>query len=425
VSAPIPGAIRLRNVSRRFRILHERNATLKETILRRRRSNFTELWALRDVDLDIEPGEAVGVIGANGSGKSTLLKLVAGILPPQGGTVEVGGTVASMLELGAGFHPDFTARENIYMNAAIYGLSEKTVDERFDSIVAFSELEDFIDMPVKTFSSGMHMRLAFAVAAHVQPDVLLLDEVLAVGDEAFQRKCMARIFDYLRGGGTLLFVSHDATAVEQVCSRVIELEGGLITADGRPADVLPHYRRSLANADAARSGQPTEDASDTDTGGDPREGWGSFRATIVGRRLVGPRGETDRFVSGEPLTVEFDVDVHERLARPGFGVSIYTGGDVLLYGTHTKMDEVETGDLPPGPTTVRFTIPALVLHDGLFSMTLAVSSDGEACHYIEHALTFSVFQRVTGIGPVDLSGTWTIMPDGTATSGQAPAAREA
>lgn len=195
-----PGEVRLRGVSRKFRILSEQNATLKEVLLRRRRTVGRDLWALRDVDLDVEPGEAIGIVGENGAGKSTLLKLVAGILYPQAGTIEVGGSVASMLELGAGFHPDFTGRENVYMNGSIHGLSEREIDQRFDDIVAFSELGEFVDMPVKTYSSGMHMRLAFAVSSHLSPDILLLDEVLAVGDEAFQRKCMGRIFEFRRRG---------------------------------------------------------------------------------------------------------------------------------------------------------------------------------------------------------------------------------
>jgi ABC-type polysaccharide/polyol phosphate transport system ATPase subunit len=245
-----PGAVRLRGVSRSFRIFHERNLTLKETLLRSRRAAFTEFWALRDVDLDIRPGEAVGIIGENGAGKSSLLKVVAGIIPPQTGTVETGGSVASMLELGAGFHPDFTGRENVYMNGAIHGLSEADVADRIDEIIAFAELADFIEMPVKTYSSGMYMRLAFAIASHVNPDILLLDEVLAVGDEAFQRKCMGRIFNYRRAGGTLLFVSHDAASVERVCDRAILLIGGRVVNDGPPMDVLNAYHRRLARPTA-------------------------------------------------------------------------------------------------------------------------------------------------------------------------------
>ncbi len=240
-----PGRIRLRNVSRSFRVVHERNLTLKETLLRRRRADFTELWALRHVDLDITPGESVAIVGRNGAGKSTLLKMVAGIFPPQEGTLEVGGEVASMLELGAGFHPDFTGRENVFMNGAIHGMSDKVVRERFDSIVDFSEIGEFIDLPVRTYSSGMQMRLAFAVAAHVDPHILLLDEVLAVGDESFQAKCRKRVFRFRDEGGTILFVSHDADTVIQVCDRAILIDSGHILHDGPSADVIDSYHELL------------------------------------------------------------------------------------------------------------------------------------------------------------------------------------
>ena len=201
--AAAPGEIRLDNVARRYRLVHQRNRTLKETALRRKRVDASEVWALRGVDLHVKPGEAVGVIGRNGSGKSTLLKLAAGIMPPNGGEVAIGGRVASMLELGAGFHPDFSGRENVFMNGTILGLSDREIEERFDDIVRFSELGEFVEQPVRTYSSGMYMRLAFSVASHVDPDVLLLDEVLAVGDEAFQRKCLGRMFEFRRRGGTL------------------------------------------------------------------------------------------------------------------------------------------------------------------------------------------------------------------------------
>lgn len=245
-----PGEVRLKGVSRRFKVIRERNATLKETLLRRGRTRHTELWALQDVDLHVAPGDSLAIIGRNGSGKSTLLKMLAGIFPPQRGSLAVGGHVASMLELGSGFHPDFTGRENVFMNGAIHGLSEKQVKERFDAIVAFSEIEDFIDLPVRTYSSGMAMRLAFAVAAHVNPDVLLLDEVLAVGDEAFQQKCMARILDFRDRGGTLVFVSHDPHTVETVCSRGIVINEGRIRFDGSSSDAIGVYHALLQGGQA-------------------------------------------------------------------------------------------------------------------------------------------------------------------------------
>ncbi len=249
VSAIPPGAIRVAGVSRRYRVVSDRNLTLKEMILRRGgRTRGTEFWALRDVDLTIEPGESVGLVGRNGSGKSTLLKLLAGIMEPTEGTVAAAGTIASMLELGAGFHPDFSGRENLHLNASILGIPEREIEERFDEIVYFAELSDFIDAPVRTYSSGMQMRLAFSVASHVRAEIMLLDEVFAVGDEAFQLKCHGRMHEFRRHGGTLIFVSHDASAIESMCDRVVLLEAGRVALPtARRATVMPRYHRLLAS----------------------------------------------------------------------------------------------------------------------------------------------------------------------------------
>jgi len=397
-----PGAIRLRNVSRSFKIVHDRNLTLKETALRRRRTHSTELWAVRDIDLEVAPGEAIGIIGQNGSGKSTLLKLLAGIIPPHRGTVEIAGTVASMLELGAGFHPDFTGRENVYMNASIHGLSEGDVDDRLDDIVSFAEIDEFIDMPVRTYSSGMSMRLAFSISSYVQPQVLLLDEVLAVGDEAFQRKCFGRIFEFRRNGGTLVFVSHDPGAVERVCDRAVLLVDGRVVDDGSTADVLATYHRRLAGdgkaADVAR-----DDPED-----DPRI-WGNREVTIRSARLIGNDGPTDRFVSGEPFTIEMEVEARHPVRTPIFGISVNSVDGPLLYGTNTRLDALDIPGIESG-AVVRFTVPSLPLHDGRFTVQLAVVSFDESVvyHWLDRWLEFSVFPAVTGIGPVDMSGRWTV-----------------
>jgi len=397
-----PGAIHLRNVSRSFKIVHDRNLTLKETALRRRRTHSTELWAVRDIDLEVAPGEAIGIIGQNGSGKSTLLKLLAGIIPPHRGTVEIAGTVASMLELGAGFHPDFTGRENVYMNASIHGLSEGDVDDRLDDIVSFAEIDEFIDMPVRTYSSGMSMRLAFSISSYVQPQVLLLDEVLAVGDEAFQRKCFGRIFEFRRNGGTLVFVSHDPGAVERVCDRAVLLVDGRVVDDGSTADVLATYHRRLAGdgkaADVAR-----DDPED-----DPRI-WGNREVTIRSARLIGNDGPTDRFVSGEPFTIEMEVEARHPVRTPIFGISVNSVDGPLLYGTNTRLDALDIPGIESG-AVVRFTVPSLPLHDGRFTVQLAVVSFDESVvyHWLDRWLEFSVFPAVTGIGPVDMSGRWTL-----------------
>ncbi len=401
-----PGAVRLRGASRSFRIAHERNATLKEALIRRRRGSFTDLWALRNVDLDIAPGDSLGIIGQNGSGKSTLLKLIAGILPPQEGTIEVGGTVASMLELGAGFHPDFTGRENVFMNGSIYGLSEGSVAKRLDSILDFAELHDFIDMPVKTYSSGMQMRLAFAVASHVNPDILLLDEVLAVGDEAFQRKCFGRIFDYRRRGGTIVLVSHDPAAIERVCDRVIMIRDGTVIEDGPPNQVLPLYHRSLADAPHADQNSKR----DGDAPDDNRT-WGNREVIIDEVQLVGPDGPTDRFMSGDSLTIELSVTAQRPVETPIFGIALHTAEGALMYGTNTRMDALPL-DMLHGSATVRFTVPAIGLHEGQFTLTVAAHSYDEQTvyHWRDRLTEFSVFQARPGVGPVELAGDWSVQP---------------
>ncbi len=404
----LPGQIELRGVSRSFRVQHERNATLKETVIRRQRARTTELWALRDVDLDIAPGESVGLIGQNGTGKSTLLKLVAGILHPQVGTVRAGGVVSSMLELGAGFHPDFTGRENVYMNGSIYGLSDADIDERFASIVGFGELDDFIDMPVRTYSSGMYMRLAFAIASHVDPDVLLLDEVLAVGDEAFQHRCFGRIQQFHRDGGTLLYVSHDPTSVARLCQRALLLVNGSIVADGAPADVLSHYHRLLSHGGRSGAAAAVAPSSRGIKSRNDRE-WGNGDVVITAARLVGPNGPSDRFLSGEPMTIEIDIEPRSPIDTPTFGVLISTASGTLCYGSNTHLDDSGTPQLG-GPATVRLTIPSLHLHDGEFLVTLAAHSSDETVvyHWLDRWLEFTVFPNGTGIGVVDLAGEWSL-----------------
>lgn len=370
--------------------------------MRGRRSRHTDLWALRRVDLDVAPGEALGIVGENGSGKSTLLKLLAGIIPPHEGTIEVGGRVASMLELGAGFHPDFTGRENVYMNAAIQGLSRRQVDERMDAIVVFSELESFIDNPVRTYSSGMYTRLGFAVASHVDSDVLLLDEVLAVGDEAFQRKCLGRIFEYRRGGGTVVFVSHDAEAVERVCDRAVLLEHGEMVREGHPSEVLATYRRGLVRDHASSvQGAPGPDVADDE--------WGSRRVRITAVRTVGADGPTDRFESGGPLVIELDFVATERVGAPVFGIEIRAVDGTLCYGTNTRRDTYDV-ERVQGMGTAAFSVAALPLHEGRFVLTVAVHSEdeGEVYHWIDRRVEFSVFARTKGVGLVRMDGQWSV-----------------
>ena len=241
--------LELRNVARRFIKRRERNRSFQDKFVRllsRRNVIEEDFWPLRDVSFRLDRGESLGVIGPNGSGKSTLLKLITGILIPTHGEMIVNGRICSLLELGAGFQPDLTGRENIFLNGSIYGLSRAEMNQRVDSIIDFAELGDFIDTPVRHYSSGMYVRLGFAVAIHTEPDLLLVDEVLAVGDQSFQHKCMSAIQEFRDGGGTLLLVSHDLNAIQAICHRAIWLEEGLVQSAGQPTDVVMDYARDQA-----------------------------------------------------------------------------------------------------------------------------------------------------------------------------------
>ena len=300
--------------------VHGREArTLKDFFVQRGRTEPQDVWALRDVSAAIEPGEAVGLVGRNGSGKSTLLRIVAGIIKPTTGRVAAAGRIGSLLELGAGFHPDFTGRENVFLNGSIQGLPRRLIRERFDEIVAFAELEHAIDRPVRTYSSGMYMRLGFAIAAFLDADTLLLDEVFAVGDEAFQRKCFGRIFEFKQRGGTIVFVSHDAVAVERLCERAVLLQAGEVTFDGPAHEAIVLYRRTLAaEVDPAERGAGLRE-------------WGTGEAVIASARLLGPEGEErEQFLAGEPLTLAVAIEAREPVAAPLLQLELRDDSGLLI-----------------------------------------------------------------------------------------------
>lgn len=234
-------AIQVHDVAKRFKIYYDRNRTLKERLLFRKRNRYDERWVLKDISFDIEQGEAVGLVGENGCGKSTTLKLLSRILFPDRGTISVNGRVSCLIELGAGFHPDMNGIENIYLNAAMFGVGRKETSKRLDWIIAFSELEPFIENPIRTYSSGMYMRLAFSVAINVDADVLLIDEILAVGDMNFQEKCLARLREIKERGATIVIVSHSLGQIEAFCDRSIWIDGGRVRADGAPAETHARY----------------------------------------------------------------------------------------------------------------------------------------------------------------------------------------
>jgi ABC-type polysaccharide/polyol phosphate transport system ATPase subunit len=370
-----PGTIVAEKVSRRFRVYPTRNVTLKEAIVRRRQLRPTEIWALRDVSFDIQPGEAIGFVGRNGSGKTTLLRLIAGIFKPTGGRISVDGSVGSLLELGAGFHPDFTGRENIFLSGAIYGMKRATIEDRLDEIVEFAELERFIDLPVRTYSSGMYMRLGFAIAAHLDADVLLLDEVFAVGDEAFQRKCIDKVLEFKQRGGTIVFVSHAATAVERLCDRAVLLRRGEVEYDGDAHEALRRYQAMLADEEA-----PAE------RGAGLRE-WGTREVRMTRARLEGPDGEERReFGADEPVVLRIWIASEAPVPPPEIAVELRDSNGGLL-GSHAQSTAELGWDGSPGERQLRFELERLPVVDGRFQFGVALSdAAGEhSYHRVEKA----------------------------------------
>ncbi|HEY6836890.1 MAG TPA: ABC transporter ATP-binding protein [Gaiellaceae bacterium] len=392
-----PGEIRGRRLGRKFVIRLSHSRSLKEVILHRELPRTRELWALRDVELDVEPGEAFGIVGKNGSGKSTLLKLLARIFAPSTGTLAVGGRVGSLIELGAGFHPDFTGVENVYLNASIYGLKRSYVDEHLDEIISFAELEAFKDAPVRTYSSGMYMRLGFSIAMHVQPDVLLLDEVLAVGDWDFQQKCYQKIWEFKRGGGTIVFVSHDETAVGRVCDRALLLEDGRMVETGPAKEVVHDYHRRLDGAAATRTAA---------TNGEPG---GRCRVHEV-RAVAGDGSLRERFTEGEPMALEVWL-----FAQDGLDEGRVTVGIRDAAGREVGSQTVERVLLRPGQLELlRLHFPGLPMREGRFVVAVAVANgDGsKELASSDPALELNVFSEDSdGGGPIRLGGSWELPGD--------------
>ncbi len=362
--------------------------------------------ALRDVSFTVEKGEAVGLIGSNGSGKSTLLKTVAGILRPTEGKISVDGRVAALIELGAGFHPEISGRENIYINGAVLGLSRREVDHRFDAIVEFSELESFIDEPVKNYSSGMYVRLGFAVAIHTDPDILMVDEVLAVGDEAFSHRCLRRIEEFLAEGKTLLLVSHSLDLIEGICDRVVWLEGGTIKESGHPRRVVDAYREWVAAAEGQAHQEAKEQREDGGVEPEADEDtqqkslrWGSGEATIEQIRILVDGEERYYFQTGDTVTFEISARAHRELEDFVFGIAIQTPRGGECWGTNTDLEGFVPGHLEQGPATVRIRCPDFRLAPGEYMVDVAVHArDGSPYDYRRQLASFSVTSPVQSVG---------------------------
>jgi ABC-type polysaccharide/polyol phosphate transport system ATPase subunit len=414
-------AIRVDNVSKSFKLHTERNRSFKEKILYRGRERYEEFVALRGVSAEIERGQTVGLMGVNGSGKSTLLKIMSRIIAPDFGKVEVFGRVSSLLELGAGFHPDFTGLENIYLNASLLGLSKKETDAKLESIIEFSELGDFIFEPIRGYSSGMNMRLAFSIATAVDPEILLLDEVLAVGDAAFQTKCLSKIRQLQRGGVTIILVSHDSGTIQNFCDRAIWLHNASVQRDGDPAVCIQDYLKVTYNdSKQGRHMEISGRACDTEmenNDGANRDGVADGRDHLLELR-EGPLQSVEIISSdglsivstGQQMSVKISIVATEDLPSAAVGVAIRSDAGELLWGTNTYMDGHGVVDLLAQRTyEAMLTIPDLQLAPGVYSLDLGCHSDvGEHYDFWPSCASFTVVSEPLEVGVLRVGHHWTV-----------------
>jgi ABC-2 type transport system ATP-binding protein len=394
-------AVEVVDVSKKFRLFKERNNTLKGTILRGRRVIAEDFWALRNVSFEVEAGETFGLIGENGSGKSTMLKCLTKILRPNSGSLAVKGKVSALLELGAGFHPELTGRENVFLNGAILGLPQRELRQRFDQIIDFAGVGDFIDEPVKNYSSGMYVRLGFSVAINVDPDVLLVDEVLAVGDEAFQRKCNDKFAQLRSQGKTIVLVSHSLSSVQNLCHRVAWFSHGHLMEVGTPRDVIEAYTETV------------QVDHQVDEQGRPR--WGSGEGKIVNVQLL-DRSSTpvQRIHTGTPVTVRLHYEMYEAIERPVFQISISTlEGFVVSAPKSRDLDCVP--EKLEGSGHVDVTFESVPLLPGTYDLSVSLM-DYSLLHPYDVRAGLMRFDVERGSqadegGVVALGGRWAVQPD--------------
>jgi len=435
-------AIKIDHVSKAFRrwdrarkFLTLKSALLRGELLHSLRDKKDAFYALRDVSFTMQRGTTVGIIGRNGSGKSTLLKLIAGITKPTSGRIIKNGKVSALLELGAGFHPEISGRENIFINGIMLGLSRRELRNKYEEIIAFSELGDFIDAPVKTYSSGMYMRLAFSVAVNVDPDILLIDEVLAVGDKAFTDKCMDKIYDFKKRNKTIVFVSHGLGTVEKLCDQVIWLDKGAMAGKGDPIQVVESYLMKMAEDEDKRLQDQEHKQQCNDAEQDslyeetcqhtgrryqvevlsqptaanpyPRKRWGSQEVTIDRVSLLNKAGQKKSiFRTGEDITIRMDYQAKDTIRSPVFGIALFRNDNIQIYGTNTFIDRF---DIPAisGKGTVDIAIRQLNLLPGVYFLDVAAhTEEGFPYDYHFRLYSFKVYSHLEDVGIYRLDHRW-------------------
>ena len=412
-------ALRVENISKQYRIYAKPGDRLKETLTRGRLKRHREFWALRDISFEIEKGSTTGIIGPNGSGKSTLLQIITGTLEPTHGSVWYDGRIAALLELGAGFNPEFTGIENCFLNASLMGFSHSQTEALLPEIERFAEIGDFIHQPVKTYSSGMYVRLAFSIAISAAPDILIVDEALAVGDAIFHHRCTRRLNEMQEAGVTILFVSHDAAAVRALCSRAILLSEGVMVAEGDPQDVLNHYQKIImarenkyesAVAAAHDAGVRVEEQPEEDTA--PlsytfRHGDGT--AEVMRVDLLNAAGQPVKLVeSGDAVRVRMRVRFHAETDDPVCGFLIRNRHGINIYGTNTELQQVEVGPVQPGDIVeVTFAMKCSLAPDSYSIAVAAHSPAAVSFDWIDGVVFFHVMSRVGMEGVANLEATVT------------------
>lgn len=434
-------AIRVNNISKHFKVYYDKAVTMKERLLFSKRRRYEERKVLDEISFDIQKGEAVGLIGHNGCGKSTTLKMLSKIMYPDKGSIETQGRISALIELGAGFHPDMSGRENIYINAAIFGLSREEIDQRLQTIIDFSELGSYIDNPVRTYSSGMYMRLAFSVAINVDADILLVDEILAVGDAAFQAKCFNKLREIKAKGTTIVIVSHSLGQIEQICDRSIWIHRGKIRLEGKPRDVHPAYLEYIARhsgnvinpvteeekkaaqereqqkqeaeqpQEETPAEQPVAEAAPEPVAAEPEpqdpNRWGNGDARITNIRLLNSEGqECDAFLTGEKMDIVIEYTVKKPLQNPACGIGIFRNDGLQCYGTNTQIERIRNLDLGSGGKVV-CAIEKNLLLTGVYTLDVAIhTEDGFAYDYYRYAKSFRMYTDLQDVGAARLPHEW-------------------
>jgi ABC-2 type transport system ATP-binding protein/lipopolysaccharide transport system ATP-binding protein len=430
-------AVKLEQVSKSFRCrnLLSNYTTLKSFLFRLTKESIPGndiKKVITNINLTVSQGTTLGIIGRNGSGKTTLLKLICGILLPDSGSIQVNGRVSSLLELGIGFHPIFSGRENIYLNGTILGLSKREIKQKYDEIVRFAELEEYIDYPVRTYSSGMFMRLAFSIATHLDPDILLIDEILAVGDESFIRKCNDRIAEFKREKKTIIIVSHDLFAIERLCDEALWLDDGIIKEQGTPRMVIDRYRQQvlaleeehfkhtqqlpqeLKDITAVTDSTPSPSITTEESPDQKRNRlnrWGSMEVEITGVRFL-DYANREKFVyfRGEPMTIEINYRVNKPVDDPVFGFAIYTPGGIRCYGTNTMIEGIDIPHLSRDGQ-IKILLKSVDFIEGTYQVDVAVHSrDGYDYDYQTRLYSFAVRADRKDLGIYRIPHQWVISP---------------